>query len=55
VRFARDLTLHSHTITEARILELRRCGLSDGAILDLAFVTSVFNGIVRLVLALSPD
>jgi AhpD family alkylhydroperoxidase len=55
VRFARDLTLHSHTITEARIQELRRCGLSDGAILDLAFVTSVFNGIVRLVLALSPD
>jgi uncharacterized peroxidase-related enzyme len=54
VRFARDLTLHSHTITGDRIQELRRCGLSDGAILDLAFVTSVFNGIVRLVLALSP-
>jgi uncharacterized peroxidase-related enzyme len=54
VRFARDLTLHSHTITSDRIQELRRCGLSDGAILDLAFVTSVFNGIVRLVLALSP-
>jgi uncharacterized peroxidase-related enzyme len=55
VRFARDLTLHSHTITGERIQELRRCGLSDGAILDLAFVTSVFNGIVRLVLALAPN
>jgi uncharacterized peroxidase-related enzyme len=54
VRFARDLTLHSHTITGARIQELRLCGLSDGAILDLAFVTSVFNGVVRLVLGLSP-
>jgi uncharacterized peroxidase-related enzyme len=55
VRFARDMTLHSHTITEARIHELRRCGLSDGAILDLAFVTAVFNGLVRLVLGLAPN
>ncbi|MFN2425844.1 MAG: carboxymuconolactone decarboxylase family protein [Candidatus Binatia bacterium] len=55
VRFARDMTLHSHTITEDRIHELRRCGLSDGAILDLAFVTAVFNGLVRLVLGLAPN
>ena len=55
VRFARDFTLHSHTITEARIDELRRCGLSDGAVLDLAFVTAVFNGLVRLVLGLAPN
>jgi uncharacterized peroxidase-related enzyme len=55
VRFSRDLTLHSHTITGARIEELRRCGLSDGAILDLAYVASVFNGVVRLVLGLSPN
>lgn len=55
VRFARDMTLHSHTITEERIHELRRCGLSDGAILDLAFVTAVFNGLVRLVIGLGPN
>ena len=55
VRFARDVTLHSHTVTEDRIHELRRCGLSDGAILDLAFVTAVFNGLVRLVLGLGPN
>lgn len=54
VRFARDMTLHSHTIREDRIEELRRVGLSDGAILDLAFVTAVFNGLVRLVLGLAP-
>ena len=55
LRFARDLTLHSHTITEERIHDLRRVGLSDGAILDLAYVTSVFNGLVRLVLGLAPN
>ena len=55
VRFARDFTLHSHTITKERIHELRRCGLSDGAILDLAYVTAVFNGLVRLVLGLAPS
>lgn len=55
VRFARDLTLHSHTITGERIQELRLAGLSDGAILDLAFVTAVFNGLVRLVLGLAPN
>jgi uncharacterized peroxidase-related enzyme len=54
VRFARDFTLHSHTINEARIHELRRAGLSDGAVLDLAYVTAVFNGLVRLVLGLAP-
>lgn len=54
VRFARDLTLHSHTIGEARIQELRRAGLSDGAILDLAYVAAVFNGLVRLVTGLAP-
>lgn len=54
VRFARDLTLHSHTITEARVQELRRLGLSDGAVLDLVYVASVFNGLTRLVLALTP-
>jgi len=54
VRFARDFTLHSHTLTQSRIQELRRCGLSDGAILDLAYVTAVFNGLVRLVLGLAP-
>lgn len=54
VRFARDFTLHSHTITAARIDELRRAGLSDGAVLDLAYVTAVFNGLVRLVLGLAP-
>ncbi len=54
VRFARDFTLHSHTITLARIHELRRAGLSDGAVLDLAYVTAVFNGLARLVLGLAP-
>jgi uncharacterized peroxidase-related enzyme len=55
VRFARDLTLHSHTIGEARIQELRRVGLSDGAILDLAYVAAVCNGLVRLVKGLAPN
>lgn len=54
IRFVRDFTLHSHTINDARIEELRRCGLSDGAILDLAYVAAVFNGLVRLVLGLAP-
>lgn len=54
VRFARDLTLHSHTITDSRIQDLRRAGLSDGAILDLAYVAAVFNGLVRLVKGLAP-
>jgi uncharacterized peroxidase-related enzyme len=54
LRFARDLTLHSHTIRESRIHELRRVGLSDGAILDLAYVGGVFNGVVRYVRTLSP-
>lgn len=54
LRFARDFTLHSHTIDEDRIVELRRLGLSDGAILDLAYVTGTFNGMVCLVLGLAP-
>jgi uncharacterized peroxidase-related enzyme len=54
VRFARDVTLHSHTVTAVRIQELRRAGLSDGAIVDLAYVTAVFNGLVRLVKGLAP-
>jgi alkylhydroperoxidase family enzyme len=49
LRFTRDLTLHSHTIAGERIDELRARGLSDGAILDLAYVGAVFNGIVRYV------
>jgi len=54
LRFTRDLTLHSHTIRESRIQELRRLGLSDGAILDLAYVGGVFNGVVRYVRTLTP-
>jgi len=54
LRFARDFTLHSHTLGEDRTRELRRLGLSDGAILDLAYVTATFHGMVRLVLGLSP-
>ncbi|RMD83297.1 MAG: hypothetical protein D6815_06950 [Candidatus Dadabacteria bacterium] len=54
LRFARDLTLHSHTIGAHRIDELRSVGLSDGAILDLAFASGVVNGIVRLIAALAP-
>ncbi len=54
LRFARDFTLHSHTIGEDRIVELRGFGLSDGAILDLAYVTGTFNGMVCLVLGLAP-
>ena len=54
LRFARDFSLHSHTLGEDRALELRRVGLSDGAILDLSYVTATFQGMVRLVLALSP-
>jgi alkylhydroperoxidase family enzyme len=49
LRFTRDLTLHSHTIAGDRIDELRARGLSDGAILDLAYVAAVFNGIVRYI------
>lgn len=52
--FTRDLTLHSHTIDADRIRDLRALGLSDGAILDLAYVSGVFNGIARLVKILTP-
>jgi uncharacterized peroxidase-related enzyme len=54
LRFARDITLHSHTIGEDRIREMRRLGLSDGAILDLAWVGGVLNGVVQLVRVLTP-
>jgi uncharacterized peroxidase-related enzyme len=54
IRFTRDVTLHSHTISEERVNELRNFGLSDGAILDLAYVAGVLNGMVRLVSALGP-
>lgn len=54
LRFTRDLTLHSHTIGGDRIRELRSLGLSDGAILDLAYVSGVFNGLARLVTVLTP-
>lgn len=54
LRFARDFTLHSHTIDASRIQELRGVGLSDGAILDLAFVTGTLNGMARLSLGLAP-
>jgi uncharacterized peroxidase-related enzyme len=54
LRFTRDLTLHSHKISERRIDELRLAGLSDGAILDVAYVAGVMNGMVRLASALEP-
>jgi uncharacterized peroxidase-related enzyme len=53
LRFTRDITLHSHTIGAERIAELRRKGMSDGAILDLTYVGSVFNGLVRYIRTLS--
>lgn len=55
LRFARDLTLHSHTMDESRVRGLRGAGFSDGAILDLAFVSGVFNGMVRHVAALAVE
>jgi AhpD family alkylhydroperoxidase len=54
LRFTRDLTLHSHKISAERVDELRNAGLSDGAILDIAYVGGVFNGLARLVPALEP-
>jgi uncharacterized peroxidase-related enzyme len=54
LRFARDVTLHSHTIGEDRIRDLRALGISDGAILDLTYVAGVFNGVTRLVKLLAP-
>jgi len=54
LRFTRDVTLHSHKISAHRIDELRNAGLSDGAILDIAYVAGVLNGMVRLVTALEP-
>jgi uncharacterized peroxidase-related enzyme len=54
LRFTRDLTLHSHKISAHRIDDLRNAGLSDGAILDIAYVAGVLNGMVRLVTALEP-
>jgi AhpD family alkylhydroperoxidase len=54
LRYTRDITLHSHKIAAARIDELRHVGLSDGAILDIAYVAGVLNGMVRLVAALEP-
>jgi len=53
LRFTRDLTLHSHTLREERVAELREKGLSDGAILDLTYVAAVFNGTVRYLRVLS--
>lgn len=55
LRFARDLTLYSHTIDEGRVDDLRRIGMSDGAVLDLAFVAGILNGIMRFVQALGAD
>ncbi len=52
LRFARDLTLYSHKIGKDRIQELRAVGLSDGAILDLAFVAGVFNAMTRFALCI---
>jgi uncharacterized peroxidase-related enzyme len=54
LRFVRDLTLHSHTLVQERVSELRALGMSDGAVLDLTYVASMFNSMTRLVLALSP-
>lgn len=54
LRFARDLTLHSHTMDGERIQQLRARGLSDGAVLDLAFAGGILNGLSRLVLGLAP-
>jgi AhpD family alkylhydroperoxidase len=54
LRFTRDLSLHSHKISAGRVEELRNAGLSDGAILDIAYVAGVLNGMVRLVTALQP-
>lgn len=54
LRFVRDLTLHSHTLGPERVAELRSLGMSDGAVLDLAYVAGMFNAMTRLVLALSP-
>lgn len=54
LRFARDVTLHSHTIGEDRIRDLRALGLSDGAILDLTYVAGIFNGTTCLVKMLAP-
>ena len=54
LRYVRDLTLHSHTINQRRIDSLRNVGLSDGAILDVAYVAGVQNGLVRLVLGYAP-
>ncbi|MGR9093408.1 MAG: carboxymuconolactone decarboxylase family protein [Gammaproteobacteria bacterium] len=54
LRFTRDLTLHSHTIGQERIDALRETGFSDGAILDLAYVGGILNGMTRLVRALEP-
>jgi alkylhydroperoxidase family enzyme len=54
LRFVRDFSLHSHTIGVARIDELHRAGLSDGAVLDLAFVAGIFNALSRLIISLAP-
>jgi AhpD family alkylhydroperoxidase len=54
LRFTRDITLHSHTIGEDRVRELRALGLSDGAILDLAYVGGVLNGVAGLMRVLMP-
>jgi alkylhydroperoxidase family enzyme len=54
LRFARDVTLQSHVLNEDRVRELRALGLSDGAILDLAYVGGVLNGMIQLVRVLTP-
>jgi len=55
LHFARDLTLYSHNIGKKQIEVLRAAGLSDGAILDLAFVAGMFNGMARFALCLGDE
>jgi alkylhydroperoxidase family enzyme len=45
---AQDISLHSNQITQARIDELRDCGMKDPEILEAICVAGFFNGESRL-------
>ncbi|MEM7187002.1 MAG: peroxidase-related enzyme [Bacteroidota bacterium] len=52
IQYARQLTLHHHTIVAQEIQKLRDCGFTDGEILEINQVTSYFNYVNRMVVGL---
>lgn len=51
-RYAKELTLSQHNITEQHIINLRNVGFSDGEVLEINQVISYFNYVNRSVVGL---